>query len=65
MDAARRGCEGARFLTGAVFLDGELPIGSLLGFDEGSRIPLFPVAVEFTMVHELFHTFGAVEACVT
>lgn len=53
----------ARFLTGAVFLDGERPIGSLLGFDEGSRIPLFPFAMEFTMVHELFHTFGAVEAC--
>lgn len=53
----------ARFLTGAVFLDGEMPIGSLLGFDEGSRIPLFPFAMEFTMVHELFHTFGAVEAC--
>jgi len=53
----------ARFPTGAIFLDGEMPIGSLLGFDEGSRIPLFPFAMEFTMVHELFHTFGAVEAC--
>ena len=34
----------ARFLTGAVFLDGEAPIGSLFGFDEGSRIPLLPVS---------------------
>ena len=52
----------ARFLIGAVFLNREEPLG-LFGFDEEPGIPRFPFAPGFTMIHELFHTFGAVESC--
>ena len=62
-----RGEEGfrgrARDRTGVVYLEGERPIGPLFGFDIGPLLPLFPTALEFTMIHELFHTFGAVAPC--
>ena len=53
----------ALFPTGVTYLNGRRLVGSLFDFG-GESTPLwFPFAMEFIMIHELFHTFGAVAAC--